>query len=709
MNETCGCCEGIEQLTPIAIVNRPGLDALIYRVGTHSSFLETMLARLSNLGIARKDLDIPLSEFDDPDALIYPLRGLTTREASDTAIAFLDGWATVADVLTFYQERIANEGYLRTATERRSILELARLVGYTLRPGVAASVFLAYTLEKDNNVTILPGNGAQSIPGPGELPQSFETDEPLEARFIWNTLQPRLTRPQFISLIPGTPLSSPLSPPTGEENTINTDTLYFQGTATKLKSGDPLLFIFKDSLPDATSFFGEPFREFVFVKVATVTPQATQNRTVVTVDRNLSQPTISSPPVSGGKLSYTGLVQNLTATPSVPPRNSQQLERQMGQIFNPRSGINSQILKTVNPALGETLDAALSNADVTTAPSIPLLDCPAALRVKAALFGQDVPIQLFTREFGLRALTVSMQSRGDLASLLPYLLPLDAQYDIAPGSWVVIETESSVMGDTTTLTTRTFRKVVKVQTITLSPLDVLEMLVSSPVTVASTRRTSAATLPPALSALAIAKKITLLTLDSSWLENPPQSEPELLFLLRGTTIYAQSECLTLAEEPLVNNPAVQQSGGGSTGATAACIVQGDTIELDQLYPDLQSGRWAIVSGERADVAGASGVMVSELVMLAGVKQDVGTVTVNIGGVDTTIPLPGDKLHTFLKLAKSLSFQYKCDTVTIYGNVVRATHGETRSEVLGSGDGSKALQRFALHQSPVTYLAKPTPA
>ncbi len=34
--------------------------------------------------------------------------------------------AALADVLTFYQERIANEGYLRTATERRSILELAR-------------------------------------------------------------------------------------------------------------------------------------------------------------------------------------------------------------------------------------------------------------------------------------------------------------------------------------------------------------------------------------------------------------------------------------------------------------------------------------------------------------------------------------------------------------------------------------------------------
>jgi hypothetical protein len=95
-----------------------------------------------------------------------------------SAIALLDGWATVGDVLTFYQERIANEGYLRTATERRSILELARLVGYKLRP-VSLRLFISLT-----RWTILRSSGrdsrrarSQSIPNPGETPQSFETSE----------------------------------------------------------------------------------------------------------------------------------------------------------------------------------------------------------------------------------------------------------------------------------------------------------------------------------------------------------------------------------------------------------------------------------------------------------------------------------------------------------------------------------------------------
>ena len=110
----CGCCEGIEAATPVAVANRPGLGALAYRVGTHSTFLETMLARLSTLCLGSEE------ECRANEGL-RPLLKLTSRDTGDPSIALLDAWAIVADVLTFYQERIANEGYLRTATERRSM------------------------------------------------------------------------------------------------------------------------------------------------------------------------------------------------------------------------------------------------------------------------------------------------------------------------------------------------------------------------------------------------------------------------------------------------------------------------------------------------------------------------------------------------------------------------------------------------------------
>jgi hypothetical protein len=130
----CGCCEGTQALTPAPLYNRPGLSSLAYRVGTHGSFFETMKSKLATHEVEAVGADGETVE------TFRPLRALTTRDTSDFSIALLDGWATVADLLSFYQERIANEGYLRTATERRSVLELARLVGYTLRPGVSSSV-----------------------------------------------------------------------------------------------------------------------------------------------------------------------------------------------------------------------------------------------------------------------------------------------------------------------------------------------------------------------------------------------------------------------------------------------------------------------------------------------------------------------------------------------------------------------------------------
>ena len=187
MNTGCGyTSENPLDPTPLSVANRSGLAALRYRVGTHASFFETMKARLATF--VPKGADIP-----------PPLAGLTTRDADDPAIAMLDAWALIADVLTFYQERIANEGYLHTATERRSIRALAALVGYTWRPGVASSVYLAYGVQDPGDDAVVPiaaSHRVQSMPESGALPQSFETSKQLAARASWNRLMPRQTRPQ---------------------------------------------------------------------------------------------------------------------------------------------------------------------------------------------------------------------------------------------------------------------------------------------------------------------------------------------------------------------------------------------------------------------------------------------------------------------------------------------------------------------------------
>lgn len=218
----CGCCEGLNAETPMKVNNRPGLKAISYRVGTHASFKQSMLLHLS--GSKQSEL-----------------QKLNTRENDDFSIALLDAWATTADVLTFYQERIANESYLRTTTERVSLLHLARLIGYELRSGVAASTYLAFTMTEipsmpkeqgipikatpsiPNHTIIDTGTKVQSIPGPDEQSQIFETIEKIEADVRWNAMKPRQTRPH--------PSSS----------TINSFTI--QGLTTNLKPGDSVLLV----------------------------------------------------------------------------------------------------------------------------------------------------------------------------------------------------------------------------------------------------------------------------------------------------------------------------------------------------------------------------------------------------------------------------------------------------------------------------------
>src|ERR1700674_680664 len=236
MKPTCGCCAGIQIATPELEANRPGLPAIAYRVGTHATFLESMIARLSSLY-----LDVPALDGSGSLTRLYPLKQPPTRDPSDPSIALLVAWAVVADVLSFYEERIANEGYLPTATERRSILELARLVGYKLRPGVSASVYLAFTVANAFQGVIPAGTRSQSIPGTGETAQFFETSYDLSACDTWNNLKPRLTRPQVITLAGNA----------GTDASIR-ETLYFYGVSTNLKPNDALL-ILLDDLPSVDS------------------------------------------------------------------------------------------------------------------------------------------------------------------------------------------------------------------------------------------------------------------------------------------------------------------------------------------------------------------------------------------------------------------------------------------------------------------------
>lgn len=235
--ETCDCCEGIDASTPRGLDNRMGLSAIAYRIGEYAQFKESMLAGLSS------------SKYPE-------LAGLRTRDADDFTLGLIDAVACAADVLTLYQERLVNESYLRTATERVSLQEMAKLIGYRLRPGVAAETLVAFALETPRtpppglppepgafvtgiptSLTLASGLQVQSVPGPDEKPQTFETVEEIVARPEWNAIRPWLSAPQ--------------APGLGATET------WVKGVANNLKVGDALVFIDPDFLAHPANTGGD--------------------------------------------------------------------------------------------------------------------------------------------------------------------------------------------------------------------------------------------------------------------------------------------------------------------------------------------------------------------------------------------------------------------------------------------------------------------
>ncbi|MDE2154840.1 MAG: putative baseplate assembly protein [Xanthomonadaceae bacterium] len=681
----CGC--GAIAGTPLPLTNRPGLDSLAYRVGTYTDFRVTM----------QRDLSA---------AALPALAGLRTREADDPAMALLDAWAVGADVLSFYTERIANEGYLRTATERRSVLELARLVDYRPRPGVAASVYLAYTVEKDSPpVTIPAGARAQSIPAPGEQMQTFETAEPLDARFEWNALKPRLARPQNIS----------------PETIAGLGELWLAGTATQLKPNDRLLFLFGDLATgvqalrlvqsvevqqasarsrvvlqpfdavtvqlvsaanvaiaalawsggdwlgrvellrqqlllgrDNGGSYMEFFRQFALGGFAGG-PAAAQAFLQAAQQAFAAAGASATPPAGG----FGALFNALKLNPTLQPANSFRLRRSVATALGTASDTRPQLLLDFAPRLLDTFYRAWTS--VPQGQPSPVLSGVYAMRVAAPLFGYNAP-----RIMGLglntdadTKATVPYVSRPDgdwPASEYPDRVQLDSAYDgVIAGSYLLIQLSSDAPPI-----------VAQVKSARVHPRSDYGI---------SGKTTDIMLVDPAAN-------------DGNFVWPAPD-----MAAVRSTQVHAQSEALPLAELAIADTVGSVAADGtpARTGADTST-----RLTLDTAVDGLEAGRWVIVEGQRADVPGTDKVSAAELVMLAAVEQG------------TDAQLPGDTVHSTLVFAgQGLAYGYRRDSVTVHANVVRATHGETRIEVLGSGNGAVPMQAFALKQSPLTHVSAAT--
>ena len=85
------------------------------------------------------------------------------RSEADLGMVLMEVLAAMADELSYYQDRVAGEALLATATQRLSLLHLARLVDYEPAPATVATVRCNSTssVATTSHRTALPGPGSK--------------------------------------------------------------------------------------------------------------------------------------------------------------------------------------------------------------------------------------------------------------------------------------------------------------------------------------------------------------------------------------------------------------------------------------------------------------------------------------------------------------------------------------------------------------------
>jgi hypothetical protein len=669
--------------------NRPGLAAIAYRIGTHPEFMDRMEWRL------------PRQTVIDPEtkAELHPLAALRAREASDPTIALLDGFAATLDVLSFYSERVANEAYLGTATQRRSLVEMARMIGYEPAPGVAASVALSFTVEASDDpyraVDIPIGVQAMSVPTrKGELPQVFETVQPITARAEWNAMPARTLYQQPLALFHDAANAN--HPDNGViylfdlDNSFDKDALDPEDRATLREftsvdqlaryhplDGDTKL---ADELAERIAAHAlndevEPLLRAlpvneIYLRGTGLGLKAGQRIVVIGVTiasddtRKVAASTLRVVSATDDRdFGVTRLVARKggglpDSVKGAPKRRSPRFKRIVMpsvRLAFTSATVNSIVRQAV--WTGPALTALVRSQSWSRVKLMHLIrrvkdiDAPETaeaapglyiLRDDCGFFGNAAPKHGAlpaghghgTNDWdGSSGVTIWTNSQGTQLTGAHVFLEREVK-EIVPDGWAAIETpEGEAM---------VFR-----------------------VAAAATQSRADFALTGKASGLIFRQP------DGSEVDVPTASESSPLndFKFRTAHIFAASVPLPLAGTPIREDV--------EAGA--------DAIDLDALYLDLVDGQTISIAGDRSD---ADGLASSETLTVNDV--------VHIGG------------FTRLLLKSGPEYSYRRPSVTVNANMAAATHGEAYEEQLGSGDAAQIFQRFKLTKAPLTYVSAETP-
>jgi hypothetical protein len=183
------------------------------------------------------------------------------RSEADLGMMLLELFAATADNLSYLQDRVANEAFLSTATQRRSVAGHLALIGYQMDQGASAHTWLQFQVSATQALSGSPGFKVSNHPS--------ASDEPV---IVFETLGDAMLNPAHNQMflydwgnrnccLPSTALSAALV-----------------GSFDHLRAGDYLLFENADGARDVVRLTAQPRIEVV----AAATSPPTFSITVVT-------------------------------------------------------------------------------------------------------------------------------------------------------------------------------------------------------------------------------------------------------------------------------------------------------------------------------------------------------------------------------------------------------------------------------------------
>jgi hypothetical protein len=689
---TCGCCAGTSVQTPAPIANQPGQPAIVYRTGSWAAFRESMLARLSSA--------------------TYPaLAALKTRDTDDFTIAFLDASAVMLDILSFYQERLANESYLRTAQQLQSLTELSRLIGYQPAPGIASSVYLAFTLKTTPGappdpttppIVIPAGTQVQSVPAQNQAPQTFETSAAVPAKPDWNTLP-------VLAALPWVYDPGAANPVTG---------LYLAGTATQLNPGDLILMLGTRATDPSSSDWSVQF-------LTTVTPDTTNNRTWIAWSAPVSSASLTSPTPQlfafrqrAALFGYNAIEPYMVSTTNLPnfpvpttgdwpglnPSTTIDLDSSYSKIATNSWVVlieqRSSFMTTSGGAVtttGTIASAGNLASTIAARPALERLAVSAASSLNIAASDTSdlvarLPVYVYTAVDLYQATAVTPVSRSDfnMSGKITRILP-DTTTDL-----------SSYNARTTAVFAQTDPLTPALQPLdyplygTLIDIQTLRPDLVGATVIAITGTAQKITLNPGVTGLEFVP-------DDVSANSVPLDAGDTFTLIAPPPLPFNSDG-SIPSWSASNVPVTLKvtDASGRTGT-----LQGQTIRFfDEL--SLGSGRFRGGHGP-VQVQEIIPLYLSYFSLVAPSKSDpeISECALVLQTVGVTAP-NSNTPNTQFQLRNPLLNCYCRAATTINANVALATAGATLTEIMGNGSAATPNQSFTLRQKPLTWVQASTP-